>query len=605
METTLALAASLLAALGCALLLKRTPPFLAPPTGEVTVAEPDERRLQEYGSWFVHMRWIAVLLSVVLVASSAIFRFLPRETTPPLLFTVAAVAGSNLLFPRLAKGRFGVRVALTLQLYADLGFLTVLLHLSGGIENPLYLLPVFNVLLAGMVLSRRQCFALAASGGLVCAVGVLAEWAHLLPHYTLRVVPHGEHGDFHVAFDAPFVVARTALQLVMMLLTAHFVSRLAEHSRAHERALASAAEEARGGRELLEQALENTGTGLRVVDCALRQVFVNHQWRRWFPARGMAEERLAAWTAAEGSAPRLTLTDSVVRRTEVAVAPAGAVEAGRTFLVTTAPLHDRDGRTDRVVELAQDVTSEKQTQARMLAASKLAAVGEVAGKLAHEINNPIGIVSAKGRLLLSDRQAEMSEKVGREVQRIVELADRVAGIARGLLAYGRPSIAPRSRIDLRDPARRALSLVDEQAALRGVRLVDELGAAALAVDASASELEQVFLNLFLNALDAMPAGGVLTVSDGASQLPDGRPAVAAFVTDTGPGVPGDLRELIFEPFFTTKEEGHGTGLGLSVCQGIVRGHGGEITVGLGPAPGARFVLRLPQVPADDAEVGHG
>ncbi len=605
METTLALAASLLAALGCAWLLNRTPPFLALPTGEATVAEPDERRLQEYGSWFVHMRWVAVLLSVVLVAASAIFRFLPPETTPPLLLTVAAVAGSNLLFPRLAKSRFGVRVALTLQLYADLGFLTVLLHLSGGIENPLYLLPVFNVLLAGMVLSRRQCFALAWSGGLVCAVGVLAEWAHLLPHYTLRVVPHGEHGDFHVAFDAPFVGARTALQLVMMLLTAHFVSRLAEHSRAHERALAAAAEEARGGRELLEQALENTGTGLRVVDRALRQVFVNRQWQRWFPARSMAQERLAAWTAVEGSAPRLTLNDSDVRRTEVSVAPGGTGEAGRTFLVTTAPLHDRDGRTDRVVELAQDVTSEKQTQARMLAASKLAAVGEIAGKLAHEINNPIGIVSAKGRLLLSDRQAEMSEKVGHEVQRIVELADRVAGLARGLLAYGRPSIAPRARIDLRDTARRALSLVDQQAAQRGVRLVDELGAAALAVDASASEMEQVFLNLFLNALDAMPAGGVLAVSGGPSQLRDGRPAVAAFVTDTGPGVPGDLRELIFEPFFTTKEEGHGTGLGLSVCQGIVRGHGGEITVEPGSGQGARFVLRLPQVPADDTEVGHG
>ncbi|MCC7177586.1 MAG: PAS domain-containing protein [Acidobacteria bacterium] len=604
METTLTLAAGLLAVLGCAWLLNRTPPFLALPKGEAAVTEPDERRLQEYGSWFVHMRWVAVLLSVVLVASSTKFRFLPRETTPPLLFIVAAVAASNLLFPRLATGRFGVRAALTLQLYADLGFLTVLLHLSGGVENPLYLLPVFNVLLAGMVLSRRQCFALAWSGGLVCAAAVLAEWAQLVPHYTLRVVPHGEHGDFHVAFDAPYVVARTALQLGMMLLTAHFVSRLAEHSRAHEGALASTAEAARDGRELLEQALENTGTGLRVVDAVLRPLLVNQQWRRWFPGQSLAEERLVAWTVAHGSAPRLTLADSAVRRTEVAVA-ADRGEGQRTYLVTTAPLHDRDGRIDRVVELAQDVTSEKATQARMLAACKLAAVGEVAGKLAHEINNPIAIISAKGRLLLSDRQAEMSEKVGREVQRTVELADRVAGIARGLLAYGRPSIAPRSRIDVREPLRHAFSLVEQQAILRGVRLVDELGGAALLVDASASEMEQVFLNLFLNALDAMPAGGVLAVSGGASQLADGGPAVAAIVTDTGPGVPDELRERIFEPFFTTKEEGHGTGLGLSVCQGIVRHHGGEILVERGSGQGARFVVRLPQAPAGGGEASRG
>ena len=600
----LSLAVVVVAALGCAWLLNRTPPFLALPRGEAALSEPDEQRLRGYGSWFVHMRWVAVLLSVILIASSATFRFLPRETTAPLLLTVAAVAASNLLFPRIAAGRPGVRTALTLQLYADLGFLTVLLHLSGGIENPLYLLPVFNVLLAGMVLSRRHCFVLAWSGGAVCAAGVWAEWAHLVPHYTLRVVPHGEHGDFHVAFDAPYVVARTALQLVMMLLTAHFVSRLAEHSRAHERALASTAEAARAGRELLEQALENTGTGLRVVDGALRPLLVNQQWRRWFPAESAADEHLAGWTIAEASAPRLTLADSAVRRTEVAVA-ADRGEGQRTYLVTTAPLHDGDGRTDRVVELAQDVTSEKETQARMLAACKLAAVGEVAGKLAHEINNPIAIISAKGRLLLSDRQAEMSERVRREAQRIVELADRVAGIARGLLAYGRPSIAPRSRIDVRDPLRRALSLVEQQATLRGVRLVDQLGATALLVDASASEMEQVFLNLLLNALDAMPAGGVLAVSGGASQLDGGDPAVAAIVTDTGPGVPEELRERIFEPFFTTKEEGHGTGLGLSVCQGIVRHHGGEIAVERGSGQGARFVVRLPQAPAGGGEASRG
>jgi signal transduction histidine kinase len=229
----------------------------------------------------------------------------------------------------------------------------------------------------------------------------------------------------------------------------------------------------------------------------------------------------------------------------------------------------------------------------MLAASKLAAVGEVAGKLAHEINNPIAIVSAKARILLSDRRAEMSGKVIRELERVVELSDRVAAIALGLLAYGRPSAAPRSRVDIRAPVRRALSLVQEPAERHGVRLVDDLGAAPAPVEASATELEQVFLNLFLNALDVMPAGGVLAVTRRTSSLGDGRPGVAIAVSDTGPGIPEDLRERVFEPFFTTKEEGHGNGLGLSVCQGIVRAHGGEIEVDGGSGQGARFVVRLP------------
>lgn len=584
-------------------LLRRTPPFLPSHAGAATPSLPagfEERRLEQHARWFIHMRWVAVLLATVLIVSTVGLRFLPAEVLPPLLVTLAAVAATNLVYPRLLAWR-GPLAGLGVQLYFDLGFLILLLHLSGGIENPLYLLPVFNVVLAGIALSRRQCFMLALAGGLVCGAAVWAEWGRLIPHYTLTVVPHGEHGDLHDAYDTLYVAARTTLQLVMMLLTAHFVSGLAEHSRAHERGLAAAAEEARSGRELLEQSLDATRTGLRVVDPGLGPLLQNRQWARWFPPGTLPEQAIGAWTEAEGSPPRLTLTDSVPRRSEVSVPSEG--EAARTFLVTTAPLHDRAGRTNRAVELVQDVTEEKANQARMLAACKLAAVGEVAGKLAHEINNPIAIVSAKARLLLSDRRAEMSEKVSREVGRIVDLSDRVAVIARGLLAYGRPSVAPRSRIDLREPVRRALSLVEQQAARQGIRLVDDLAGPPLLVEASANEMEQVFLNLFLNALDAMPGGGVLAASRRATALAGGpgAPTVALAVSDTGPGVPEGLRERVFEPFFTTKDEGRGSGLGLSVCQGIVRGHGGEIDVESGSGSGARFVVRMPALPSGGGE----
>jgi signal transduction histidine kinase len=115
------------------------------------------------------------------------------------------------------------------------------------------------------------------------------------------------------------------------------------------------------------------------------------------------------------------------------------------------------------------------------------------------------------------------------------------------------------------------------------------------VRANASELEQVFLNLFLNALDAMPEGGRLAVSTlgEGMRLADGRPCLAVIVEDTGNGIPPEIRERIFEPFFTTKEEGRGTGLGLSICLGLVRNHGGEIEADSTPGKGARFTVKLP------------
>lgn len=581
-------------------LLVRTPPLLpVAQRGTDRAADLEGQRLENYARWFAHMRWLAVILALVLVVSTVGLGFLPRRVLLPLLATIALVAGTNLLYRAIARRRLvATTTLLAAQLYSDLALLVVLLHLSGGIENPLYLLPVFNVLLGGIVLTRRQCFVLAGAGGAVCAAAVWAECARLIPHYTLAIVPHGEHGEFHVAFDPSYVAARVALQVGMMLLTAHFVSRLADQSRADERALAAAAEEARAGRELLEQAVENTGTGLRVLDAGLRPVLVNDQWRRWFAPGSAPETAMLAETPAVAAALRQTLEDSAVRRTEIVVSEPGTPP--RAFAVTTAPLHDPAGHTDRVVELAREVTAEKESQERMLKASKLAAVGEVAGKLAHEINNPTAIVSAKGRLLLSDRRSEMSPKVAHEVERIVELADRVAAIAKGLLAYGRPSAAPRIRIDACLPVRKALSLVEPQCQRQGVRIVDDLGATLPAVDASPQELEQVFLNLLLNALDVMPDGGVLAVTaPGGARLADGTPAIQVVVVDTGPGVPAELREKVFDPFFTTKDEGRGSGLGLAVCQGIVRSHGGEIGIESTPGYGARFAVRLPLAP------GHG
>jgi len=585
---------------GIAWLLARTPPFLpttstraAPEEAEASLGV-EERRLAQHGRWFAHMRWIAALLALFLALATVGLGFLPKAVLAPILSTIAGIGASNLVYAVAQRRRLvSVGTLLTIQLNVDLGFLVLLLHLSGGIESPLYLLPVFNVLLGGIVLTRRQCFFMAWLGGLICAGAACAEWARFIPHFTLAIVPHGEHGDVHDAYSATYTSARSALQLGMMLLTAHFVSRLAEQSRAYERGLAAAAEEARSGRELLEQALENSGVGLRVIDEALRPLFVSEQWRRWFP-RETAEERAALEAAAAPDSPlRRTLDGSSVQRSELVLGSEAA--AGRTFAITTAPLHDPSGRTDRAAELVQDVTAEKESQARLLKASRLAAVGEIAGKLAHEINNPTAIVSAKGRLLLSDRRAEMSPKVAHEIERIVDLADRIAGIAKGLLAYGRPSIAPRTRLDPALPARRALSLVDDQASRQGVRLVDQMPATLPVVEASAPEMEQVFLNLFLNALDAMPDGGALTLAarPAGACLARGEAAVEIIVADTGPGVPADVRERVFEPFFTTKEEGRGTGLGLAVCQGLVRGHGGEMEIDTGAAHGARVLVRLP------------
>lgn len=580
----------------------------------------EEERVKTYARWFIAMRWIAVLLAAILIVISVrVVGWLPLEVWWPLLLTVSTLAASNILYMFLVCRGYAFRALLPAQAYFDLVILTTLLHFSGGIENPLSMMMILHVIIGGILLPRRQCFWIATVASGLFALLAWAEWADVIEHYTLQLFPHfrEQNGElFHPAHHSLYVLSRVFLQTVVMFLTAYFVTTLAERLRQNDRQLEATAERATAGQQLLQQALQTTGAGLRVLDCHLRTFWDNPQWQQWCvcpPDRHCPVFELLDGPAAPA---RQTLQDGRVRVTELVVEPGDTCPSGssktacqrRVLLVTTAPLHDSRGNIQRIVELAQDITRQKKVQEQMMRAGKLAAVGELAGRVAHEVNNPIAIISAKARLLLADHNREMSPKIAQELGKITDYADRVARIAQGLLSYCRPSPATRMRLDVRQPIRKSLAMVEQHAHNSGVTILDELPVGLPSVMANANELEQIFLNLFLNALDAMPKGGKLKVSatDGQGVLNNGQAAIAVVVEDTGVGIPEAIQDRIFEPFFTTKYEGRGTGLGLSICLGLVQSQDGEIKVESESGKGSRFIIRLPVADAPAvSEQAHG
>ena len=590
-------------------IIKASPTFLG--ASPIADESPQQARLTEmertkiYAWWFIAMRWIAVLLAGILVFLSVqVVEWLPQEVWWPLVGTVAALAGANLSYLFLIRWDRGISTLLLLQGYIDLVILTVLLHFSGGIENPLSTIMLFHVIIGGILLSRRQCYGMAAVGSLLFALMAWSEWADVVEHYTLQLYPHFEQAGHvsHPAHHPLFAISLGVLQAAILFLTAYFVTTLSERMRYNERRLEAMADRALADRQLLERALETTGTGLRVLDQDLRLHWASKRWQEWFASQACAD-CLECDSNDRGDSPACQcLQDGHIRVTELTLDASNCssklFQSGANpsvFQVTTAPLQDPVSKIHQVVELAQNITEQKRSQARMMRAEKLAAVGELAGQVAHEVNNPIAIISAKARLLLSDQRNEMSPKIAQELGKIIDLSDRVARIAQGLLSYCRPSSATRMRLDFRAPVRKSLAMVEEQARRRGVTIEDRLPDRVPAVRANAHELEQVFLNLFLNALDGMPTGGVLRISSfvDSALLRDAKPGVGIVVADTGVGIPEAIRERIFEPFFTTKQEGQGTGLGLSICLGLIRSHGGEIDVESESAKGTRVTVKLP------------
>jgi two-component system sensor histidine kinase PilS (NtrC family) len=408
-------ASSLAAALLGWWLLRLSPLMLigtAPGTADGDAARPtEETRYRHYALWFVQMRWIAVCVTLVLVLVAVrAARLLPPDAEGPLLATVAVLAAGNAVYAFLLRRPGRARWLLPLQATVDLVLLTVLLHFSGGIENPMSLVGLFHVILGGILLPRREAYAVAVVASSLFALLAWVEWGQVTTHYALRIGPAEPGPAAHPTF---YVAGRVVLQFTVYLLATYFITALAERARADERQMEALAERSTAGRRLLEHSLATTGAGLCVLDDGLRYRWMNDQWRAWFGPDPEGLSRLGPGDASRHPA-RECLRDGAVRVTEIALpGPADAPPGGgpRILQVTTAPRREGDRAAGEVVMLAQDVTEQKKTQERMIRDRRLAAIGELAGHVAHEVNNPMAIVIAKLRLLLSGHRDTMTEKV--------------------------------------------------------------------------------------------------------------------------------------------------------------------------------------------------
>jgi signal transduction histidine kinase len=232
----------------------------------------------------------------------------------------------------------------------------------------------------------------------------------------------------------------------------------------------------------------------------------------------------------------------------------------------------------------------QRTQAQLVQSAKLAAIGELAASVAHEINNPLTVVSGLSQLM--QQTVEPESHTGHRLSTIVGETQRAARIVRDLLDFSRRREPQRERMCLHDAIQRALDLLEVRLKRR-VEVQRVFDAALPSTIGDRDQLTQVFVNLVGNAVDAMPQGGTLTVHTKVQEADGGGAAIVASVSDTGGGIRPEVLDHIFEPFFTTKPEGQGTGLGLSVSHGIVHAHGGTIDVESQLGRGTTFRVVLP------------
>jgi two-component system, cell cycle sensor histidine kinase and response regulator CckA len=255
--------------------------------------------------------------------------------------------------------------------------------------------------------------------------------------------------------------------------------------------------------------------------------------------------------------------------------------------MSISPVRDEDGTIINFVAVGRDVTRELELQQQLNQAQKMEAVGRLAGGVAHDFNNLLQALISHVQLLRS--KANDANKITSLSRDMEQLIGRGASLTRQLLLFSRRETVKPEHLDLNEQVREASKML-QRLVRANISLRIELAGGRLGVDADRGQLDQVLMNLVVNASDSMPDGGELTVRTGTTD----HTHVWLSVEDTGAGIPEEIRERIFEPFFTTKGAAKGTGLGLSVVHGIVTQHGGQIEVESAVGRGTTFRVILPE-----------
>jgi PAS domain S-box-containing protein len=453
----------------------------------------------------------------------------------------------------------------------DITFALAFIHLTGGAQSTLFL--------ALLVIAGLQSYYYRMRRGLLIAV--LSGAAYLVLVWpTITTVER----------------ANMAIRIAVLLGTSIGVGILAELEDSERSKVLAMSGEAREREQFIRSVVEGLAEGLVVLDRDGRVVTWNRaiETRYGMPATDAQGRHLfdlnPAWSTEALAEPLPRLLRGEIERFTLEAIEHQTLRRGTVVLNVKASLVRHRGQPAGAVLLIEDITERQALEDSARQSEKLAALGTLSAGLAHELNNPIGIISARIELMLLESEGqELPSGVREDLGVIHRHAQRVARIVHSLLSFARRSAGLHTAVDLNQVVEETLLLVEKQVAREGIHLKRSLAPALPVILGDATALQQVMMNLLLNARDATPQGGEIRVVTEASAEPPGGARVV--VSDTGSGIPAEALPRIFDPFYTTKP--HGTGLGLSISYGIVRDHQGTCDVQSTPGVGTTFVLTFP------------
>jgi signal transduction histidine kinase len=556
--------------------------------------------------WLVELRWLAIV-GIAVAAALGKHLLLVLDNVRPIYVCAAWLLVCNLVYFLILAGskplsRIGALVFGLMQVVLDLVILTAVLYFSGGLSNPFTLFFVFHVIIAAIILPRWLSLGVCVSA--VALYGILAmnemgggHWPGYRPlqgvaedsqwHNRLYV-----HGAF-LAFACTVFLVRYLTRIVIVRMTA----KEAEAARNHD---------------VLKAVIRGMHEGLIFLDRNHRIVLANPAARAWLPGDQGPDVTLDAYPEGlmgyvqglngQGNTPAAAIEFSTGHREPRTIEVRGSTVLGPDghtlgHVVVGRDLTEHKKMAQDLVDQAEQVTAInemlKLSRVKMAQREKMVAIGQMAAGIAHEIGNPLASLSSVVQYL--ERQATLPEAQG-QLSVMHSHITRISHILKRMLNFTRPATSEFRWTDLNQLIENTLSLVQFDQRMQGVAVENLVNDQLPTVWLNPQSFEQVLLNIFLNAMDAMqaqPATAEHRLTISRTSDPE---SVEIRVQDTGIGMKQAVADRAFESFFTTKEIGKGTGLGLFISHNLVTELDGELRIESKPGVGTTVIIRIPVRP---------
>ena len=552
--------------------------------------------------WLVKLRWIAIA-GVSLTVSIASWGFNIIEPSLPLFLIAGLMVLYNLeaqIYPRhiAEKPLASIKRHAGTHIVLDLLSLTVLIHFSGGIENPFIFYFIFHLVIASILLSKKVSYILATLNTLLLSSLIFLEHYAFLPHYHLGFLPENLWQNPIYISSVLFVFTST------LFFSVYLATSIMDTARARETEtfdlkesleekvveLEDARKEVLFERNKLKSIIECMQEGVVFIDSENRVSLFN------IAAQQIRKDQFGLDTDDVLSPETYGIQPQVAKHFSDGgdvIEQQSTQIKDKFFENTYAAVRDDNGDYLGTVLVCRDVTDRKRMEIQMIQSEKMAAIGELAAGVAHEINNPLdGLLNCTLRI----RRNPKNEKQIQEYLDLMEEAiRRIESTVRQLLNFSRKHELTLTSVSLNEVINEVIGLIEYSAEEKHIQVEKQFQENLTPILGDKHLLEQVALNLGLNAIAAMPSGGILTFNTGTIEFDSLLDEAAAYVqvTDTGIGIPSSVRDRILDPFYTTKITGKGTGLGLSVSNRIVREHGGVIEFESEEGQGSVFTIKLP------------